>query len=253
MPFTSDQRVLQAIRDAIQLSDPLQIPRFLYTRLAATDDFALVTRKTLQEFIAYLKSQGFQIRPTDRRHSLVNVLSEWIKWEWEKEDQEQARQAYYQAQEQVWLAQIDDQRQARVQRQIEAQYQVEVQAQLEVQCQAQAQYQRQIETQHRAEVQWYVQPQSQYQLQCQPQGLQRSVQYDSDDDDSLSWPSDKQEQQETSKSYDQLDFGYEVNEDYEDDSQLEGEDDDDDSQLESEDEDDDGYSDGYSDDYSDDD
>lgn len=73
--------------------------------------------------------------------------------------------------------------------------------------------------------------QSQY---VQPQASQRSVQYD--DDDNWSWPSNKQEQQETSESHEQPDFSYEVNDDDEDDGQSEGEDWDDD---------------GYSDDYGD--
>jgi hypothetical protein len=80
-------------------------------------------------------------------------------------------------------------------------------------------------------VQPQVQPQSQYQALAQRQAPQRSVQYD--DDDNWSWPSNKQEQQETSKSHEQPDFSYEVN--------------DDDSQSEGEDWDDDGYSDDYSD------
>jgi hypothetical protein len=86
-------------------------------------------------------------------------------------------------------------------------------------------------------VQPQVQPQSQYQAPyIQPQASQRSVQYD--DDDNWSWPSNKQEQQETSKSYEQPNFSYEVNNDDEDDGQSEGEDWDDDD---------------YNDDYSDDD
>jgi hypothetical protein len=82
-------------------------------------------------------------------------------------------------------------------------------------------------------VQPQVQPQSQYQAPyVQPQAFQRSVQYD--DDDNWSWPSNKQEQQETSESHEQPDFSYEV--------------DNEDGQSEGEDWDDDGYSDSYSDD-----
>ena len=87
------------------------------------------------------------------------------------------------------------------------------------------------------QLQQYSQPQPQYRVssqpqysiqppfvqpQVQPQVSQRSVQYD--DDDNWSWPSNKQEQQETSESYEQPDFSYEVNDDDDDDGQSEGED-----------------------------
>ena len=91
--FVSNKRTIQIIRDATQLSDSVQIPQFLRTQGFIIADFALVTRKTLQELITYLKSQGFQIQPTDRRHSLISVLTEWIEGKWQKEAQEQARQA----------------------------------------------------------------------------------------------------------------------------------------------------------------
>jgi hypothetical protein len=87
-------------------------------------------------------------------------------------------------------------------------------------------------------VQPQVQPQSQYQAPyVQPQASQRSVQYDNDDN--WSWPSNKQEQQETSESHEQSDFSYEVND---------NDDDEDDGQSEGEDWDDDDYSDDYGDD-----
>ena len=73
----------------------------------------------MQELIAYLKSQGFQIRPTDRRHSLISVLTEWIEGEWQKEAQEQARQARQ--------AQLEAQRLEEVRRQEQA-YQAQIEA-----------------------------------------------------------------------------------------------------------------------------
>jgi hypothetical protein len=125
--FVSDERIIRIIRDATQLSDSVQIPRFLRTQGFIIADFALVTRKTLQELIVYLKSQGFQIRPTDRRHSLISVLTEWIEGELQKEAQEQARQARQVQIEAIVKAQ-EQARQAR-QAQIKAQRQEEIQQQ----------------------------------------------------------------------------------------------------------------------------
>ena len=112
------------------------------------------------------------------------------------------------------------------------------------------------------QLQQYSQPQPQYRVssqpqysiqppfvqpQVQPQVSQRSVQYD--DDDNWSWPSNKQEQQETSESYEQPDFSYEVNDDNDDDDDDDDSDDDsdDDGQSEGEDWDDDDYNNDYSD------
>jgi len=147
--FVSDERIIRIIRDATQLSDSVQIPRFLRTQGFIIADFALVTRKTLQELITYLKSQGFQIRPTDRRHSLISVLTEWIEGEWQREAQEQARQArqvqieaIVKAQEQApqaRQAQLEAQRLEEVRRQEQAyQAQIEAQRQEEIQQQEQA-------------------------------------------------------------------------------------------------------------------
>ncbi|XTI94862.1 hypothetical protein V2W45_1336191 [Cenococcum geophilum] len=124
--FVSDERTIRIIRDATQLSDSVQIPRFLRTQGFIIADFALVTRKTLQELIAYLKSQGFQIQLTDRRHSLISVLTEWIEGEWQKEAQEQARQA---RQAQLEARRLEEVRQQAYQAQIEAQRQEEIQQQ----------------------------------------------------------------------------------------------------------------------------
>jgi len=110
--FVSDERTIRIIRDATQLSDSVQIPQFLRTQGFITADFALVTRKTLQELITYLKSQGFQIQPTNQHHSLISVLTEWIEGEWQKEAQEQARQAR-QAQLEAQRQEIQQQEQAR--------------------------------------------------------------------------------------------------------------------------------------------
>jgi hypothetical protein len=124
--FVSDERTIRIIRDATQLSDSVQIPRFLRTQGFIIADFALITRKTLQELIAYLKSQGFQIRPTDRRHSLISVLTEWIEGEWQREAQEQARQA---RQAQLEARRLEEVRRQAYQAQIEAQRQEETQQQ----------------------------------------------------------------------------------------------------------------------------
>ena len=124
--FVSNERTIRIIRDATQLSDSVQIPRFLRTQGFIIADFALVTRKTLQELIAYLKSQGFQIWPTDRRYSLISVLTEWVEGEWQKEAQEQARQAH---QAQLKARRLEEVRRQAYQAQIKAQRQEEIQQQ----------------------------------------------------------------------------------------------------------------------------
>ena len=141
--FVSDERTIRIIRDATQLSNSVQIPRFLRTQGFIIADFALVTRKTLQELIAYLKSQGFQIRPTDRRHSLISVLIEWIEGEWQKEAQEQARQARQ--------AKLEARRLEEVRRQEQA-YQAKLEARRLEEVRRQA-YQAQIEAQRQEEIQ----------------------------------------------------------------------------------------------------
>ena len=45
--FVSNERTIRIIRDATQLSNLVQIPRFLQTQGFIIADFALITKKTL--------------------------------------------------------------------------------------------------------------------------------------------------------------------------------------------------------------
>jgi hypothetical protein len=87
--FTSNEQILQILRDAKEDYNPAQ---FLQIHGFTAKDFALVTREALQDFISHLTSRGFKIRPTDRHHSLISVLTEWIEREWAQEQPLQARQ-----------------------------------------------------------------------------------------------------------------------------------------------------------------
>lgn len=132
--FVPDEGVLDFIQEMMKLHDPSHIAECFCDWGFKTTDFALVPRKILQQLIVHLKAQGFQIRATDRRHSLTSVLSEWVEGEWRKEEQEKARQAQ---QTQV-QAQLKAQEQARQARQAQAKVEAEVQQQLKV-LQAQVQ------------------------------------------------------------------------------------------------------------------
>jgi hypothetical protein len=144
--FVSDQRIVQAITSAVQLPDPSQIPQFLRTQGIAITDFALVTRKTLQGLITYLKSQGFQVRPTDRHHSLISVLTEWIEGEWQKEARQAQVKAQLKAQEQAhqarqaYQARQAHQAQAKAQEQAYQAHQAQLQAQEQARQAREAQY-----------------------------------------------------------------------------------------------------------------
>lgn len=127
--FVPNESISDVLYEITILSDPLRIPQHLREWGFTPTDFALVTRKTLQDVILYLKGQGFQIRPTDRRHSLINVLTKWLEDEWQKEGQEQARQAH-QTQVQAQARAQDQARQTRQAYQAQAQALVQAQAQI---------------------------------------------------------------------------------------------------------------------------